>query len=90
MIGGEELNGDEMIERAVEMVEQVDEEWPQHASEEEMEEEPEEEDNMGLDMAESLKSWPVLSKYQAERFKHRILIQGKQYIEIYTFQQIYS
>jgi hypothetical protein len=42
----------------------------------EVEQEGEEEDDESDNLAEAIKSWPVLSKHQSTRFKYRILTKG--------------
>ena len=61
-------------ERRVEEV--VEPGWQEEVVEQSEEEEDDEEDNL----TQAVKSWPVLSKYQSTRFKHRILTEGMIYL----------
>lgn len=86
--GLEEIRGAELARiegsaKALGIAEELDEEGLQEADGEEVVEESDEESDESTGMAESLKGWPVLSRYQLEQFKHRILTKGKHYSNVY-------
>ncbi|RPA92228.1 hypothetical protein L873DRAFT_1847856 [Choiromyces venosus 120613-1] len=72
--GGVEIS--DMEEMEVEDVGRMVEEVLVPGWEGEMEQQEEEENDERDNLAEAVKSWPVLSKYQSTRFKHRILTKG--------------